>query len=132
MEKNIEEVSNLLAFGWPEFFSREIGFDWEKNLLSVLDVQADIVIAEAETDSSSGAPFLISIMPEELDRLEETSNNFEAVIRKMVGTMYPRGIEKLLTDGTKVIELVPDPQAGETTPYKYNNRDMEKLWQWRL
>lgn len=130
LQESIEQSeSSSAVFSWPDFFTREIGFDWEENLLPIMDVTADITIARNDSESEDGQGFLITIKPNNLDQLEEASNNFEAVIRKIVGTLYPRGIEKVLTDGTKVTELVPDPQAGDTVQYNYDGRALEKLWQ---
>ncbi len=130
LQDSVEQSEDSSAvFSWPVFFAREIGFDWEENLLPVMDVAADITIARTDLEAETGRSFLITIQPNGPDQLEETGNNFEAVIRKIVGTLFPRGIEKVLTDGTKVTELVPDPQAGDTVQYNYDGRVLEKLWQ---
>ncbi|MBU0706989.1 hypothetical protein KKG41_01320 [Patescibacteria group bacterium] len=117
-----------LNFDWPDFVNQALGFDWEKNILPLLDIQTDIYVAPTDQPDDMSKPFVISFIPDELEQLTETQNNLEAVLRQVLGTMYPSRLEKILSDGSSVVELLPNPQAGETTQYQYEDQTIDNLW----
>ncbi|MDP3965016.1 MAG: hypothetical protein Q8Q20_05200 [bacterium] len=93
---------------WPDTLESIFQLDWDESVVPLLNLPATISYIPGPNEEDE---WLLTLRPEE-SRREETLNNLEALIKRVAGTLHPRRVEKTLTDGTVVTELLPNPQAG--------------------
>ncbi len=122
-----DQAENNNQFNWPEFFKSQLGYNWQENILPVLDLATDVTIAKLDDSSENQTDFLLTFEPDVSASLAEELNNLQAIIRSFIGTLYPKRVEKTLIDGSTIIELLPDPNAGEISPYNYEGREISDL-----
>ncbi|MDD5566891.1 MAG: hypothetical protein PHH01_01725 [Patescibacteria group bacterium] len=118
------DESDQTTFDRVRFLKEEIGFDWQKDILPLLNVATDVTLGQSGQPDGSTAPFLFSIEPGDDSG---ALNNFEALVKRVIGLRFPRKVEKTLTDGSKVTELLPDPQAGQTEPLQIDYQKIDSL-----
>lgn len=100
---------------WSKFFSEYFRFDWARHILPLVDLNTDIVLGPDDGKTATSS-FIVFLKPES-ERLAESLDNLEALLRNTVGVLVPRKVEKTLSDGSTVTELVPDPQALTVQPF---------------
>ncbi|MFA5107259.1 MAG: hypothetical protein WC497_02945 [Patescibacteria group bacterium] len=119
-------------FYWPSFFTNEFRFDWAKHVLPLVNLQTDVIIGQQPAAAESPQAFLLTMQPGAPEELNDVANNIDALIKNVLSVLSPRKIEKTLSDGTTVTELVPDTQAGNQKDFHVDSQSIQKLWQIEL
>jgi hypothetical protein len=104
-----DKTSSLQS--WIDFAKQSLGADWAKEIAPIVDVPADLILGQVD-EANPTQPFLLALLPTTTDELDNQLNNLEALFRRLAGQLYPRENPMTLIDGSKVTELLPDPQTN--------------------